>query len=84
MVIVSKVNELFQTSGTYINLELKFKLRLGTGRLDYQENLLVRIHRRQVRTSEEMDTETHNWFEQTVNQIEDLDQYIALLWQGTN
>lgn len=84
MEVLSKVNELFQTGDTYVNLELKFKLRLGTGRLDYQENLIVRIHGRQARASGEIDTDTNGWFEQTVDRIQDLDHHVAHLWQDTN
>jgi hypothetical protein len=32
MAIVSEVTRLFQAGDTYVNLELKFKLRSGTGR----------------------------------------------------
>ena len=84
MEVLSKVNDLFQTGDTYVNLELKFKLRLGTGRLDYQENLIVRIHGRQARASGEIDTDTDGWFERTVDQVQDLDQHVILLWQDTN
>ena len=84
MEVLSKVNELFQTGDTYVNLELKFKLRLGTGRLDYQENLIVRIHGRQARTSEEIDADTDGWFERIVDRIQDIDHHVALLWQDTN
>jgi hypothetical protein len=84
MEILSKVNELFQTGNTFVNLELKFKLRLETGRLDYQENLLVRVHGRPANFSGEIDDDTHDWFEQTVDRIQDLDRHVALLWQNTN
>lgn len=84
MEVLSKVNELFQTGDTYVNLELKFKLRLGTGRLDYQENLIVRIHGRQARASEEIDIDTDEWFERTVDRIQDLDHHVVLLWQDIN
>jgi hypothetical protein len=84
MEVLSKVNELFQTGDTYVNLELKFKLRLGTGRLDYQENLIVRIHGRQARASEEIDIDTDEWFERIVDRIQDLDHHVAHLWQDTN
>lgn len=84
MEVLSKVNELFQTGDTYVNLELKFKLRLGTSRLDYQENLIVRIHGRQARASGEIDIDTDGWFEQTVDRIQDLDRHVVLLWQDTN
>jgi hypothetical protein len=84
MEVLAKVNELFQTGDTYVNLELKFKLGLGTGRLNYQENLIVRVHGRQARVTEEMDADIHGWFERIVDRIEELDRHVALLWQGTN
>jgi hypothetical protein len=87
MAILDAISRLFQTGDTYVNLELKFKLRSGTGRLNYQENLIVRIHGRQARDSEEMDTKTHNWFSQSVNRIEEFDGLVVHLWghasQGT-
>lgn len=66
MAVLEEVNRLFQTGDTYVNLELKFKLRQGMGRLVYQEDLTLRVHGRQPRTSEDMDAETHNWFQQSV------------------
>jgi hypothetical protein len=80
MAIVSEVNRLFQTGDTYVNLELKFKLRSGTGRLNYQEDLIVRVHSRQARISEEIDAGTHAWFQRSVSRIEELDGQIARLW----
>ena len=80
MAIVSEVNRLFQTGDTYVNLELKFKLRSGTGRLNYQEDLLVRVHSRQARISEEIDAETHDWFQRSVGRIEELDSQMVRLW----
>jgi hypothetical protein len=80
MAILDAISRLFQTGDTYVNLELKFKLRSGTGRLNYQENLIVRIHGREARRSEEMDTKTHNWFSQSVSRIEELDGLVVHLW----
>ena len=84
MKIVSGVNRLFQTGDTYVNLELKFKLRLGTSRLVYREELVVRIHRRHARTSKEMDPETRGWFQRSVDRIEKLDSLITHLWNQTD
>jgi hypothetical protein len=84
MAILSEVNRLFQTGDTYVNLELKFKLRSGTGRLNYQEDLLVRVHSRQARISEELDAETRDWFQQSVSRIEELDSQVARLWGGVH
>ena len=80
MAIVSEVNRLFQTGDTYVNLELKFKLRSGTGRLNYQEDLIVRVHSRQARISEEIEADTHDWFQRSVSRIEELDSQMARLW----
>ena len=80
MAILDAISRLFQTGDTYVNLELKFKLRSGTGRLNYQENLIIRIHGRQARDSEEMDTRTHDWFSQSVKRIEELDSLVVHLW----
>lgn len=82
MAILGDVNRLFQVGDTYVNLELKFKLRSGTGRLSYQEEMIVRVHGRQARTSEEMDAATCAWFEQSVKKIEALDRFVADLWQA--
>lgn len=82
MAILAEVNRLFQVSSdTYVNLELKFKLRSGTGRLSYQEEMILRVHGRQARVSEEMDAATRAWFEQSVGQIEALDRFVTTLWQ---
>jgi hypothetical protein len=79
MAILSAVNRLFQTGETYVNLELKFKLRSGTGRLSYQEEMILRIHSRQERDSEEMGEATRTWFRQCVERVEELDRLIAEL-----
>lgn len=84
MAVLSAVSRLFETGETYVNLELKFKLRSATGRLNYQEDLTVRIHSRQVRTSGEMDAKTRAWFQQSVNRIEGLDDLVACLWHDAN
>jgi hypothetical protein len=84
MTVVSEVNRLFQTGDTYVNLELKFKLRSGTGRLNYQEDLIVRVHSRQARPSEEMDAETCDWLQHSVSRIEELDDLLARLWSGAH
>jgi hypothetical protein len=79
LAVVSEVNQLFQTGGTYVNLELKFKLRSATGRLTYQEELIIRIHSRRARTSGEMDAEAREWFQHTVSRVEELDRFVAEL-----
>lgn len=82
--LVHKVNELFQAGDTYVNLELKFKLRTATSRLNYEESLVVRIHSREARTSEEMDTQTGDWFQRNVSRVEALDDFVAALWNDIN
>jgi hypothetical protein len=83
MSILSEVNSLFQSGDTYVGLELKFKLRSRTGRLNYEESLMVGIHGRQGRTSEEMDAETRDWFQQSIERVEALDRLIIDLWRGS-
>jgi hypothetical protein len=80
MAILGEVNGLFQNGDTYVNMELKFKLRLGTGRLTYQEDLVVRIHSRRPRTSDDMDAATRCWFQENTSYIEELDGYITRIW----
>jgi hypothetical protein len=82
--ILSEVNELFQTGDTYVNLELKFRLRSGTGRLTYQEEMIIRVHSRQLRATGEMPPETRTWFQQSVERIEKTDRFVADLWQSKN
>ena len=82
MALVSDVSRLFQTGDTYVNLELKFKLRSATGRLNYEESLALGVHGRQGRLSEEMDAKTRGWFECSVDRIEELDGLIARMWNG--
>lgn len=82
MAILNLVNRLFQTGETYVNLELKFKLRSGTGRLSYQEEMIMRIHGRQERDSEEMKEATRAWFRQCVARVEELDRLIMELWEN--
>ena len=84
MAVLNAVNQLFQTGDTYVNLELKFRLRSGTGRLNYQEDLIVRIHGLKARASEQMDAKTTDWFQQSVGRVEELDSLIALLWGHTS
>jgi hypothetical protein len=84
MAILGKVNELFQVGDTYVNLELKFKLRSGTGRLSYQEEMIMRVHGRQARVVEEMGPVIRTWFQQSVERIEAVDHFIASLWRSEN
>ena len=81
MAILSAVNRLFQTGETYVNLELKFKLRSGTGRLNYQEEMIIRIHGRRERDSEDMDEATRAWFQQCIERVEELDRLVMELWE---
>jgi hypothetical protein len=84
MAVLNAANRLFQSGDTYVNLELKFKLRSATGRLNYQEDLIVRIHGRQARATEEINAETHDWFQQGVSRVEELDNLVARLWHGAD
>ena len=83
MSILSEVNRLFQRGDMYVGLELKFKLRSRTGRLNYEESLMVGIHSRQGRTLEEMDAEIRDWFQQSVGCVEALDDLFIGLWRGS-
>jgi hypothetical protein len=80
--ILNEVHNLFQAGDTLFNLELKYKLRSGRGRLTYQEDLTLRIRCDQVRSSVEMDPETYEWFYRSVQRIETLDQIISS-WHST-
>ena len=80
MAVLTEVSHLFQTGNTYVNLEMQCKLRLGTGRLTYQESVVMRVHGRRARTSGEIDAPTGDWFRQNVSHIEEIDSLIARLW----
>jgi hypothetical protein len=82
MAVLDAVNGLFQTGDTYVNLELKFKLRSATGRLNYQEELILRVHGRHVRATDAMDAQTRDWFLKTVERIESLDRLVDRMWQS--
>jgi hypothetical protein len=77
----STLTPLFQTGETYVNLELKFKLRTGTGRLSYQEEMIMRIHSRQARDTKDMEDATRAWFRQSAERIAELDRIVAGLWE---
>lgn len=81
MAVLDAVNGLFQTGDTYVNLELKFKLRSATGRFNYQEELILRVHGREVRSTDVMDARTRGWFQETVKRIERLDQLAGRMWR---
>ena len=83
MSIVSEVSRLFQSGETYVGLELRFKLRSRTGRLNYEEGLMVGIHGRQEKASEEMNAETRDRFQQSVGCVEALDDLFIDLWRGS-
>jgi hypothetical protein len=83
-IIVSEVSRLFQTGDTYVGLELKFKLRSATGRLVYEESLIVAIYGRQAEASPGMAPETYDWFRQSVSRVEELDGLVTGLWHGND
>jgi hypothetical protein len=78
-VFFDQANRLFQTGDTLVNMEVKFKLRLGVAKISYRENLSLKIRNRLVRTTVELDPETFTWFQSTVEQVENLDLAIASL-----
>jgi hypothetical protein len=80
--VLNEVHRLFQIGDTYFNLELRFKLRAGRGRLVYQEELTLKMRRFQPREAVQMDPESQAWFEQSITSIQALDQ-IILDWHQT-
>jgi hypothetical protein len=83
LAVVDAVARLFQTGDTYVNLELKLRLRASAGRLDYQETLVARIHRRAGRRSVDMDPDTALWLGNMVDRVEQLDGVIVDLWEDS-
>jgi hypothetical protein len=82
--VLNEVHNLFQKGDTYFNFELRFKIRTGRGRLVYQEELVIKMRRYQPRVSEEMDSECHHWFDQSVASIKALDDIILKWHQISN
>jgi hypothetical protein len=80
LAVVGAVARLFEAGDTYVNLELKLRLRASAGRLDYQETLVARIHRRGSRPSGDMDLDTARWMENTVDRVAELDRVVNQLW----
>jgi hypothetical protein len=81
--VLSEMNRLFQVGDTDINLELKFRLRAGRGKLIYQEGLTLRVRSFERREHIEMDSLTCHWFEQSIARIEGLDRMV-LEWHRQN
>lgn len=75
--ISNELHRLFYCVDTYLDVELKFKFRWGGVRFAYQEDFTVRMNGRRPRDSVEMDPATREWFEQSVNRIEQLDRAIG-------
>ncbi len=80
--VLNEVHNLFEKNDTYFNLELRFKLRAGRGRLVYQEELTLKMRNFGARISEEMDANSYHWFEQSVGAIKTLDQIIKNWYQA--
>ena len=76
-VISDELHTLFCSADTYVEIDLRFRLRWGGSRFPCREHLSVRIHSRQAKASKEMDAMTYKWFEQTVRRIEKLDGTVA-------
>ena len=83
MAMLSEVSRLFQAADTDINLELKFRLRAGRGKLIYREDLTFRMRGYEVRASGELDVQARNWFERSVERIERLDG-VVVQWHDRN
>lgn len=80
--MLNEVNHLFQAGDTHFNLELKFKLRAGRGRLVYQEELNLRMRCFESRSSEEMGEKVRRWFEEAIGRIEVLDAIVVDWYSG--
>jgi hypothetical protein len=80
MAVLERVNDLFRTGDTEGNLEAKFQLRWGRGRLTYLEDLTFRVRSRKRRTGTEMDAVTRQWFEDNVARLAALDGFLVELW----
>ena len=80
MVVIEGVSTLFQTGQTYVNLELKCRLRYTMGILRYQEDLMVRVHGRRARSSVGMDAATRRSFTRIVASAVELDRAMAQVW----
>jgi hypothetical protein len=80
MVILERVNDLFRLGDTEGNLEVKFQVRWGRGRLAYLEELTFRVRGRKRRTGAEMDPATRRWFEDNVERLVALDVFLVELW----
>jgi hypothetical protein len=78
--VIDAVARLFQTGDTYVNIELKLRLRASAGRLNYQEDLVARVHRRQPRQSDGHDSDTWHWLDGAVSRVEQLDTLMMQLW----
>ena len=83
MAMLSEVSRLFEAADTDINLELKFRLRAGRGKLIYREDLTFRMRSYEVRASGELDVQARNWFERSVERIERLDG-VVVQWHERN
>jgi len=77
------VSRLFEAADTDINLELKFRLRAGRGKLIYREDLTFRMRSYEVRASGELDVQARNWFERSVERAERLDG-VVVQWHDRN
>jgi hypothetical protein len=80
LAVIDTVAQLFQTGETYVNLELKMRLRASTGRLHYQEDLVARIHRRRPFAPSSSDHDLRVWFDDTIRRVEELDRAMVSLW----
>jgi hypothetical protein len=80
IVILEQVNDLFRRGDTEGNLEVKFQVRWGRGRLTYLEDLTFRVRGRKRRMGVEMDAATRGWFEDNVARLVALDVFLVALW----
>lgn len=73
---IQEVDRLFQEGDTYINFEVKFKLRSGPGRLVYQEELMLKLRAFHLSSNSGLDPNLRAWFDHSVERIETLDAAI--------
>ena len=77
-IISNELHRLFYCVDTYLDVELKYRFKWAGVRFAYQEDLTVRISGRRRRESPQMDDATLEWFERSVDRVEQLDSAISV------
>lgn len=68
-----------QATDTYVDCELKFRIKSGSAGTSYREDLTIKMRSLRPRVSPEMDSDTRRWFQQCIAQIEKVDRFVELL-----